>query len=262
MQYVQGKGGIVLCNLLLKDSESQPENVGKKRAIVAAILRNLNASMGSDLNVVVGTPMAYAPVDISSKANQYRTAQGWFGDKNHTFADLPAGDGVFAGVRFNIYHFATSPVPEAIMLGGKGIPNNLPDAVKDIPVNQKADALFFLQAARKDSPRNANEIRDRTLVELAKYVVHFVDGQSVDVPIGLEVDVDGYIQKEPMAIAGAQMGWSTYYGRDRMSAVAYVKQWNNPRPDVRIKSVDLVRGKDAGRGVVALLAVTAATVQK
>ncbi len=42
--------------------------------------------------------------------------------------------------------------------------------------------------------------------------------------------------------------------------MAYVKQWNNPRPDVPITSLDLVYGKDR-RGVPALLAVTAATVQ-
>ena len=42
--------------------------------------------------------------------------------------------------------------------------------------------------------------------------------------------------------------------------MAYVKQWNNPRPDVVIATIDLVYGKDR-RGVPALLAVTAATAQ-
>jgi hypothetical protein len=40
--------------------------------------------------------------------------------------------------------------------------------------------------------------------------------------------------------------------------VAYSKQWNNPRPDVAIKSIDFTYGTDR-RGVPVLLAITAAT---
>ncbi|HEY3283347.1 MAG TPA: hypothetical protein VGN26_13850, partial [Armatimonadota bacterium] len=45
-----------------------------------------------------------------------------------------------------------------------------------------------------------------------------------------------------------------------LSAVAYLKQWTNPRPGVQIESVDLVYGKDR-RGVPALLALTAASAE-
>jgi hypothetical protein len=40
-----------------------------------------------------------------------------------------------------------------------------------------------------------------------------------------------------------------------------LKQWDNPRPDVEIKSIDVVYGPDR-RGVPALLAVTAATAAR
>jgi beta-galactosidase len=49
------------------------------------------------------------------------------------------------------------------------------------------------------------------------------------------------------------------YEGTEFHAVSYVKQWNNPRPDMLITSLDLVYGKDR-RGVPVLLAVTAATV--
>jgi hypothetical protein len=42
--------------------------------------------------------------------------------------------------------------------------------------------------------------------------------------------------------------------------VAYSKQWNNPRRDVEIKSIDLVYGAQR-RGVPVLLAVTAASAR-
>jgi beta-galactosidase len=41
------------------------------------------------------------------------------------------------------------------------------------------------------------------------------------------------------------------------AAAAYQMQWNNPRPDVVIASIDLEYGKDR-RGVPVLLALTAA----
>jgi hypothetical protein len=47
------------------------------------------------------------------------------------------------------------------------------------------------------------------------------------------------------------------------AAVAYSKQWNNPRPDVAIKSIDFTYGPDdQKRGAPVLLAVTAATAAK
>lgn len=44
VRYPQGKGGVVLVNLAFKDKEAVPENGLKKRSILAAILRNLNAT--------------------------------------------------------------------------------------------------------------------------------------------------------------------------------------------------------------------------
>jgi hypothetical protein len=41
--------------------------------------------------------------------------------------------------------------------------------------------------------------------------------------------------------------------------VAYSKQWDNPRPDAEIRSIDLVPGDARQRGVPVLIAITAAT---
>ena len=47
MEYPHGQGGIVLCNLLFKETEEVPENAVKKRNILAALLRNLKAPFSS-----------------------------------------------------------------------------------------------------------------------------------------------------------------------------------------------------------------------
>ena len=261
MEYPQGAGGIVLCDVKYQDSEANPENMGKKQAILATILRNLNAPFSGGKTIIAGAGnLTYAPVDISKQANQFKTDQGWFGDKAYTFADLPSGKQTFGGVPYSVYHFTTSPVPEAVMLGGNGIPGNLPDHVNGIPVNQKADALFFLQAARIDQRRNGDEIKRGTKPEMADYVIHYADGTTEKAPIYAEISVDDYKQAAPAALPGAQIAWTKAYGATGQTAVAYSMQWNNPHPEKVIQTVDLVYGPDR-RGVPALLALTAAKAQ-
>jgi hypothetical protein len=47
VQYVKGNGGVVLCNLNFKETEAVPVNKTKKLAILATLLRNLNAPLSS-----------------------------------------------------------------------------------------------------------------------------------------------------------------------------------------------------------------------
>jgi beta-galactosidase len=141
------------------------------------------------------------------------------------------------------------------------VPGKLPREVKGIAVNRKADALFFLQAARIDRRRSAQEVQQGKQYELAHYVVHYADGKTATVPVRSEMDVEDYKQKNPEAVPGAQLAWTAPYRKTGFSAAAYSMQWTNPRPDVEIRRIDFVHGKD-GRGVPVLLAVTAATAGK
>ena len=257
MHYLRGKGHIVLCNLVFKDNEEVPENAGRKRAILAAILRNLKAPFAGGKTVIAGANLEYEPIDLSPYARQFRDERGWFGDRNFTFKDMPSGRQVLAGVPYQVFEFATSPVPTVIMLGGAGVPNDPPEEVRGIAIGATADALFFLQTARLDARRNRDEIRDGKQFEMLRYVVKYADGQTADIPVYAEIDLDDYHPQEPAAIPGAQIAWTkAYEGTDR-TAVAYSKQWNNPRPEVPIESLDMVYGPDR-RGVPALIALTAA----
>ncbi len=261
VHFPDGTGGIVLCNLQFKTSEDVPGNAEKKRSAFATILQNLKAPFAGGKTIIAGGALDYSPVDLSKQANAYRTERGWFGDANTTFKDLPTGKQTFSGVPFTVYDFPTSPVPTVVMLGGYGIPENLPSEVKGIPVDRKADALFFLHAARIDGRRNEQKIREKKRFMLAKYVITYADGKTAEVPIDSEIDVDDYKQKSPNPLSGAMIGWIKPYGNPDASAVAYVKPWTNPRPDVRIRSIDLIGGPDKGRGIPALIAVTAASAR-
>jgi len=52
VEYPRGKGGIVLCNLLFKDSEAVPINFIKKRTIFSTLLRNLKAPFATGRQVI------------------------------------------------------------------------------------------------------------------------------------------------------------------------------------------------------------------
>ncbi len=257
MHYTEGRGHIVLCNLLFKDREEVAENTLKKQTILSTILRNLHAQFAVGQKKLAGLNLTYEPVSIATHCTQYRDEQGWFGDKKFTFKDLPSGNQQMAGAKFNIYDFATSPVPNVLMLAGRGIPGQLPAEIHGIAVNRKADAIFFLQAARIDKRRSPAEIKEGRSYELVRYAIHYADGKQVEIPVQAEVDVEDYHQKTSAIIPGAQIAWVKAYENSGFSAVAYSQQWSNPRPDVTITAIDILPGKD-NCGVPAVLAITTA----
>jgi beta-galactosidase len=259
VEYPRGPGGIVLVNLLFQEPEEVPANASKKRSVLASILRNLGAPFGGSKTVVAGAPLTYSPIDLSKHANQYRTERGWFGDARWTLKDLPVGAQKLAGVSYDIYDFPTSPVPTCIMLAGPKVPGQLPAQVTGIPVNRRADALFFLHTARIDRRRNEKEKKDGQQHEIVRYVIRYADGRDEVLPIYSELDIDDYRVKQPQALPGAQLAWTRPYEGTEFHAAVYAKQWTNPRPEVEIRSLDIVSG-DSDRGTAALLAVTAASV--
>ena len=257
MEYPQGQGGMVLCNVRYQEREEVPANGPKKQAIIAAILRNLKAPFAGK-TVIAGANLKYQSIDISKQANAYRDEKGWFGDARFTFKDLPSGRQNFGGVNFDIYDFATSPVPTALMLSDRA--SKPAKEIRGIPVQRKADALFFLHTMQLRDRRNDDDRRRQRQFETLRYVVTYADGKTETIPVYAETDIHDYRQKTPTAIPGAQIGWTKPYAGGEFSAVAYVKQWNNPRPDVVIESIDMLPGAQP-RGIPALLAVTAATVE-
>jgi beta-galactosidase len=261
VEYPRDKGGIILCNLLFKDTEEVPVNATKKRSVLAALLRNLGSPFGGGKTVIAGTNLDYSPIPIDKQANQFRTDRGWFGDAAFTLADLPTGEQPLAGVKYDIFDFKTSPVPTCIMLSGKALPNNPPVEVKGIPVGKKADALFFLQTGRVEKHPNKEELKKGKKFEMFRYVVHYADGKEEIIPILSDSDIGDYKTKTPAPLPGAQLAWTKPYAETDFSAAVYSKQWDNPRPDVEISSIDMVYGPEKS-GVPVLLAITAGRVVK
>jgi beta-galactosidase len=259
VRYPQGRGAIVLVNLLFKGKESVPENVGKKRTVLASILRNLGAGFSGGETVVIpgAKGLTYTPISLAGKATAYRNERGWFGDPKRTLAALPTGRQVFGSVPFEVYEFPTSPVPTVVVLAGPGVPGALPDRVDGIKVDQKANALFFLQTARIDAPRDDRERREGKRYELARYVVTYADGSTARIPVYEEIDIDDFRQTAPKDLPEARVAWSKPFAEGPGSATVYLMQWTNPHPERSIATVSLEYGADR-RAVPSLIALTCA----
>jgi beta-galactosidase len=260
VKYRQGKGGIVLNQVRVDAAEANPINAEKKRTIVSTLLRNLGATFASGKVLVAGSNVRCTPIPLAEKCNQYLTAdKGWLAggaDLGH----LPVGEQTFTGVRYLIRDFRTSPVPSCIMLAGKDAKGDLPEKVSDIPVDQSADVLFFLHTfhpAREWKPAKPGE-QPPVVVQ---YVVRYEDGDSVLVPVRLGVHVGNWLVTKPVGLPDAAAAWAAPPAKAAggKQAVVYQMQWTNPRPGVRIKSLDMRYSPRVGNswGVPVLLAVTA-----
>jgi hypothetical protein len=195
---------------------------------------------------------------------------GWFTYRAVRGADLlslPVGDQELGGVKYHIFDFTTSPVPSVVMLAGEGSDVEA-EKVTGLEVGKKADALFFLHTynpgrnARRwdEADRRARSRLGRP--EVLRYRIHYADGQEREIPVLYGTGIGPWASQDPRAMRDAALAWNApIEGREGWKLALYSKQWNNPRPEVEIESVDVLLGeiKNVDRwGAPALVAVTAA----
>ena len=140
--------------------------------------------------------------------------------------------------------------------------------ITDIQIGRAADALFFLHTFHPSSPvagwqRSYDQAiaRDRTPPDppvVFQYVVHYDDGRKDLVPVVWRSGVGNWVSQAPAALPSAAVGWTGAL-TDTEQAVVYSMQWNNPRPDVPIRSINIVSGDDGSKwGSPAVFAITTA----
>jgi hypothetical protein len=276
--FENGKGGIFLNQIKFMEDEPLEENDGKKVALMGTILQNMRVGTGSSRVAVAGVNIKYETLDISGFCNCFMTERGgkrgWFGRKGQDLSRLPLGENVFADVKYHVIDFSTSPVPDCIMLGGlRGSPPGLMNEIKGIKVGKKADVLFFLHTAKVTRPLNDRErsrigaSRDEfKLPQVARYVLHYADGERFEVPVVLEKHIAHWLQAQPVDLEGAAVAWHARLSdNEDMQAALYSMKIDNPRDDVEIISIDILPGVDdegniANRAVPAIVAVTTGTI--
>ncbi|MHC4401644.1 MAG: glycosyl hydrolase 2 galactose-binding domain-containing protein [Planctomycetota bacterium] len=268
--FPRGQGGVLLCQIKWLDEEPRPENAAKKLRILGVLLGNMGAgSRSASVVAVPGLNVRFTPVSLQERCNAYLDDKsgraGWFGQKGQNLRILPRGRHDFAHVTYHVVDYPTAPTPDCVILGGSRAPASVRDKagrIEGIPVGRTADLLYFLHAAHVARPITDDERRrmlDRrrpfAAPTVARYVLHYADGQSAEIPVVLERHVDHWAQEEPKPLEGALVGWSRpLEALEGERAVLYSMQAANPRPQVAIDSIDLIRATD--RATPAVVAVT------
>ena len=254
--YPHGKGGVFLNQVKFMADEAFKDNVPKKRALVGVILQNMGVGSQGRTVAVPGVNIRYEAVDITDYCTRHVTEiagePGWFGQAGMDLRNLKRGEQVLDHVMFHTVDYATAPVPDCIMLdAGNGALPGLPAHVTDIKVGRKADMVFFLHTAnvrRAISDRARAQVGARknpyTLPAAIRYVVHYADGGTVEVPVILDKHIDHWLKDKPVPLEKAGMAAAVDLAAGGgKKGVLYSMQWPNPRRDVEITSIDVILQK-------------------
>ena len=262
-------GGIVLCNIAFLDEEINPVNRGKKDAILKTLLVNLGARVSQDARPTPGWRLAYKPLPIPLdrfNLNSTRDRQpAWFDGPAGDLAHLPSGESVFADVRFATVDLRTSPAENVISLAGHS-GRVQATTIAPIPVNLTADVLYFLHAWQPHNDlwhRHDNNPNDPRPWVMFTYRATYADGEVLDIPVAWQRDIGPWQTPTPATYPNAALGWTgPAPAGQTLRPVLYVMQWDNPRPTVAITTLEPLRHADGRWGAPAILAITAATIEK
>jgi len=131
---------------------------------------------------------------------------------------------------------------DGVVLVGPGESSNGDDVrvavkpeVDGIPIGRKAERLHFLQATHWHA---------RSGALIGAYLVHYTDGGRVMVPIRYGVDVmDWWTTADRSEAAAQQRGvWTGRNGASNGPIRLFLQSWQTPRPEVPIRSLDMVTG--------------------
>jgi WD40 repeat protein len=131
-----------------------------------------------------------------------------------------------AGVRFNVRGI--------VQLGSSAFKNSeYPPSVYGIAVNVKCSRLHFLHAAinEMDTPDGAH---------IGSYVIHYSDGSERAVAIIFGRDVASFESDKIEKKHDAVIAWTGANTRNDRQKRLFKTTWENPQPDVEVKSIDFV----------------------
>jgi hypothetical protein len=278
--FPRGNGGIFVNQLKFMEDEPKEANAAQKVRMLGTVLGNMGVGFRTASAVAVpGVNVRFTPINLQEHGNTYldatRGEKAWFGTpQDADMKLLPRGRVNFADVTYHVTDYATAPTPDVIVLGGserRWNPENvreLADNVTGIKVGGTADVLYFLHTAHVGGPvtdREREQMNDRRrpfeLPVVMNYVLHYEDGETREIPVTLERQIDHWVRQSPRPLYEARIGWQKPLAElDGNAAVLYSMQAANPRPDVEIDSIEVIR--TSPRAVPAVLGITLGVIVK
>ncbi len=192
----------------------------------------------------------FIPISLNSAANASTVDDtpedgrgGWTdqGGVNDLRSFDKSGTAVLKGIPFQISDRAKNNGRNCVIAAG---PNwkQYPQAVR-IPLNGiKAGGFYFLHTSAW-TPR-----------EIGKYIVHYTDGSSTDIPLrNLKEIFNWWTFGESEC---AVIAWNGHNPSNAVGLCTYA--WNNPHPEKRVASIEMTVFKENPQAIMMLLGLTAA----
>ncbi len=251
LQAPVGEGFVAVSQLRI--DQHIPEIAPLAQRFTSELLTNLGCTLKGDADIAQARQRrleqySFTTIDLSAYANRGRKDDkaagivGWANQGENDVRDLPVGRQVLAGVPFQI----ASPKAAVVLYSQSANNTDLPKAVKGIKIGQKADAIFFMHACAYGSKGCA-----------FKYVVHYEDGGTEEVPIGIGKQVyDWWSDPTTLTDTMAQYnGFVAWKGSNPMTQKMHFWgimvpgwEWTNPHPEKAVRDIDFVTDPESDFG--------------
>ena len=153
---------------------------------------------------------------------------GWTDQGENHLRHAPWGPTDCNGVPFDFIRPDQNDDRACVMLRSTHLPD-LPDAVRGIAANLRADALYFLHAGAWVEKN----------VECFRYVVHYADGASETAPmVGARDFGDWWIDSRRLGLARGARRYHTGWANSESKGF-HVLRWENPHPEKTIATIDI-----------------------
>jgi len=162
---------------------------------------------------------------------------GWTDQGDWDLRHLPSGETELDGIPFSL---PASPEEKAVVILKGEWTKSYPESALSIKVGEMAESLFLLHA----SAWTAGSL-------VMKYVVHYADGKTVELPISNHAQVGDWFM--PKSLDDAKVAWSGRHPlHPSVEMGLYLYKWKNPMPFTKISSIDIVSAGAATPIVVAV----------
>ena len=207
---------------------------------------------------IIWEPVMIPPKKFNMHRNHLQRPS-WFQRNRYgvDFQNLPSGEQSFAGTTFFIPDESQLTTPTVMALSGKTAELEV-NQIKNIPVNRKAKNLAFLQAYHL----NNNNIKKGE--QLFHYRVHYVDGSYADIPVKWAVHIEDWLSGPDQLhnLEKASLAWNQAVLKKRGGSQQirlYNMEWENPKPDIEIESIDIFNDMEYQDGAPAIFAISTGT---
>ncbi|MGK7395078.1 MAG: hypothetical protein ACNS62_10915, partial [Candidatus Cyclobacteriaceae bacterium M3_2C_046] len=170
------------------------------------------------------------------------------------FQNLPAGEQAFAGVTFFIPDEAQITWPSILALRGRQAEVEA-ENIENIPVQAKTSKLAFLQAYHLQN----KEIEKGE--QLFHFRVNYSDGSREIIPVHWQVEIEDWLAgpDELHNLEAAELAWHQAVLKKRggtQQIRLYKMEWENPKPEVEIVSLDMINNREYQDGAPAVFAIS------